>query len=331
MKFKNIFIACGVLFFGAATLTSCGSDDTAYDIDGIAHERVYFANAGVLEEGMVVTTPVGSIVSVKGLFNVRTTKAAAKAMRVALDIDNSLVDAYNKANGTNYLAAPEGTIGMSSDGLTIPSDTVCSADTLKLTVADDKAAQLKDRRGYLVPVVIRSCDADGYRPSLNLSVRYLHIASVETVINDNAGSVPGKQVSKADAKANWKCLSASGAGLSPEGFAGLFGNGWNARWNFGRKEARSSFVVDLGAVHKLTAFTIAGQVITNTVVESSTDNSAWMTLGATKEHKSVGQWYVLYGAISARYLRVTMDLDESFWGWDYDYSSISRFNLAYDD
>ena len=202
MKFKNIFIACGALFFGAAALTSCGSDDTAYDIDGIAHERVYFANAGVLEEGMVVTTPVGSIVSVKGLFNVRATKAAAKAMRVALDIDNSLVDAYNKANGTNYLAAPEGTIGMSSDGLTIPSDTVCSADTLKLTVADDKAVQLKDRRGYLVPVVIRSCDADGYRPSLNLSVRYLHIASVETVINDNAGSVPGKQVSKADAKAN---------------------------------------------------------------------------------------------------------------------------------
>ena len=56
-----------------------------------------------------------------------------------------------------------------------------------------------------------------------------------------------------------------------------------------------------------------------------------MTLGATKEHKSVNQWYVLYGAIPARYLRVTMDLDESFWGWDYDYSSISRFNLAYDD
>lgn len=40
MKLNKLYVACGVLFLGTATLSGC-SDDEAYDVDGSNNNLIY--------------------------------------------------------------------------------------------------------------------------------------------------------------------------------------------------------------------------------------------------------------------------------------------------
>lgn len=54
----------------------------------------------------------------------------------------------------------------------------------------------------------------------------------------------------------------------------------------------------------------------------SEDNANWVDLGdvngkGTYRESWSSQWYVLYGAVNARYVKVEQTLDPSHWGWSY--------------
>lgn len=341
MKPISKILLFGALILGAATITSCSGDDK-YDVDGYSYSRAYFNNARGVVNGSVVNTPVGVITSLNTNIIVKSTGAATNDTHVTLGFDKSLVEKYNANNGTNYAAAPDGAVVLSSNTATIKAGETQSTDTIKATINDMMAAQLTDPNGYLVPVVITAAD-NGLRPSSDAAVTYIHLTYSESCINDDATELIGTQMDLEKAGSEWKLVSSDNFDEST--FSNLFSSdSWDRYFGIKEKKEQASCVIDLGKNYNVSGFTISSDVMKNAYVEISTDQQKWTGLGATADHKAVAiqegwsssYWYVLYAGISARYVRITLDLnlDSYYWqymdySWGKSYVSLQGFNIAY--
>ena len=341
MKPISKILLFGALLTGAAAITSC-SDDEKYDVDGYSYSRAYFANARNVTNGTVVNTPVGVITSLNTDLIVKSTGAAANDAHVTLGFDNSLVEKYNAANGTKYAAAPDGAVVLSGTTATIKAGKLQSTDTIKATINDQMAAQLNDPNGYLVPVVIASAD-NGLRPSSDAAVTYIHLTYSESCINDDATALVGTAMDLSQAASEWKLVSSDN--FDENTFSNLFSDSpWDRYFAIKEKKEQASCVIDLGKNYNVSGFTVSSNVMSNAYVEISTDQQKWTGLGSTADHKSVDiregwnstSWYVLYAGMPARYVRITLTLDQDsyFWGYmDYDwgksYVSLGGFNISY--
>lgn len=341
MKPISKILLFGALLFGAATIMGC-SDDEKYDVDGYSYSRAYFINARGVTNGAVVNTPVGIVTSLNTQFIVKSTGKASNDTHVTLGFDNSLVEAYNAANGTNYAAAPDGAVVLSSTTATIKAGELLSTDTIRASVNEQMAAQLNNPNGYLVPVVIASAD-NGIRPSSDAAVTYIHLSYSESCINDDATELIGTKMDLETAANEWKLVSSDNFDEST--FSNLFSSSsWDRYFGIKEKKPTASCVIDLGKNYNITGFTLSSNVMTNATVEISSDQQKWTGLGTTADHKAVEEregwsstkWYVLYAGISARYVRITMDLDQDSYFWEYlsydwgkSYVSLGSFNITY--
>lgn len=342
MKLKNIIILSGMALLSVMSMTSCG-DDEKYDVDGYSYTRAYFANARGVTNGTVVNTPVGIITSLKANIIVKATAAATGDTHVTLNVDKSLVDKYNEANGTSYLPIPDGAITLSSNSATIKKGALQSTDTIRATINEQMATNLNDPNGYLAPVVITNAD-NGMRPSSDAAVTYIHLTYAESCINDDATELVGTQMNLSQAANEWKLVSSDNFDEST--FSNLFASdSWSRYFGLKEKKDKASCVIDLGKTYNVSGFTISSYVMKNAYVEISTDQQKWTGLGSTSDHKSVDitegwdstPWYVLYAGIPARYVRITLDVDTDSYYWQYlsygdwakAYVSIKGFNITY--
>lgn len=333
MKLLNKIMFGSALLLGALTFTGC-SDDDSYDVDGISYQRVYFDKSTNVATGSVIKTPVGTITSVAADFNVKTTKAPEQDVHVSVAVDNSYVDTYNKANGTHYEALPEGTVTLSTNTLTIPADTTASRDTLHITLSDDKAGAVTSTNGYIIPVVIKSCDGNGYQPSRDLSVRYLTISYLEKSINDDATELLGTALSD-DVLKTFNCIAASN--LDPDGYSDLFGGGWyGSSWSYqDNNNPEASFTLDMQETRKVTGVSVgSNSMLANLKIEVSSDNQTWAELGTTSKLVTIGSswrdrknWAVFFGAIPCRYIRLTQTMSTQS-SWWYYYAEVSGIGIA---
>ena len=107
---------------------------------------------------------------------------------VKFEIDNSLIEAYNKENGTEYLAW---------DGLSIEEAVIVPGENsakIRFNVSD--YSQLET--GYVVPVRIASVEGDGAIVDEESELAYFVICSVAPTIS--GGNVQGTEFTD---KANW--------------------------------------------------------------------------------------------------------------------------------
>lgn len=94
-------------------------------------------------------------------------------------------------------------------------------------------------------------------------------------------------------------------------------------WKFSQMNIdNASFVVDFGAVHKVGAFKMKCNPGKSYRFYLSEDNANWVDLGdvngkGTYSESWSSKWYVLYGAVNARYVKVEQTLDPNHWGWGY--------------
>lgn len=89
-------------------------------------------------------------------------------------IDNSLVDAYNQANGTNYQVAPDGFVSLAATSSLISAGQTTAPFTCKIN--SDKlfdGSELKVAGNLLVPVRITSASLDGI--SVTTEVMYIPV------------------------------------------------------------------------------------------------------------------------------------------------------------
>lgn len=268
----------------------------------------------------VVNTPVGVFGGISAEFLPKAVVSLGVDMSVTLKADMSLVDAYNTEHNTTYKALPNDVVSaLTVEGTTIASTADAATTPIKVSAPDDKAQSLA-LGTYLLPMkpVVK---ANGKEAELDKPV-YVVVNVTQSLINDDATEIVGNEISADD----FTCTAADN--LDADAFS-------TDGWSFTEKKETAGFTLDLGAEHNLTGFLISGDAIKDYTVEVSTDGNTWTSLGNTAGHSgpsvSAGWYsytaYMLYGAMKARYVKVSITPNLDYWGWQYiqwGYCSIDK-------
>jgi hypothetical protein len=217
---------------------------------------------------------------------------------------------------------------------TITSGKTAADPTISVSVPNDVAKALTEP-GYILPLRLQVTYSNGTTQTVENSVAYLVVTTRESLINDDAEGLLGTACSDEVGK-TWKCIGTDAFNAS--GFSGLFtGSSWSRKWGLTTDNSTGYFIVDLGAVHKISAFNISSYVLKNFTVSVSTDGSTYTELGNTDGHSTIyddnwNAWYVLYAGVPGRYVKVNLNFDTSSWAWSYSYyKTIRAFKLAFND
>lgn len=291
----------------AYILVNVSSTDNFISIDGNKT-----SNCGIAK------TPVGTFGSVSAQYGTTIKAAVATDWTSTFEVDNSLVASYNEAHNTEYAALPADALA----ALEITSNVIAKGQTsstanIKVSLPDNIAQALD--KSYIIPLRLKTTYGDKTYQEDN-DVAYILIDVSESLINDDATEVKGTAVT------GMTCIEA--VNLNKDAFA-------TSNWSFLQQSDNASFVVDLGATKNVSSILISSSAMNNAKIELSADNSSWTEVGNTSEHSGprVGSGYytntayVLYGAVPARYVRVTMSLDTNYWGWFYNYCRLDAFNV----
>ena len=307
-------------------ISTLDDKSTAYLVIHTSDEDIASLTGSKTVDCNIVNTPVGVFGGVDSKFTVSLKASVYTDVQLSAEIDNSLIAAYNEENGTSYEALPSDFASVLKVNATTIKPGELSGD-VAVTMDSEKAKQLSG--SYIVPMHIAMTYSDGTKKVFDEPV-YTTIGVKETLINDNATSIPG---TKGDVK-TYSVVSAEN--LDPEEFSGLFSDDWNASWPFLEKKETAAFTVDLGAEKNLVAFNIDNYVGKEYTLYFSNDGNTWKEIGSTAGHDAVydrntyNQAYVMYGAVKCRYIKADMKLDTNSWAWSYgSYAAISALNFYF--
>lgn len=93
--------------------------------------------------------------SIYETITVTGTEEAYTAFEVVLAVDNTLIDAYNEANGTSYEAVPSDIINIENPYMEADATEASGAVYIN---DSDRWANLDSENGYLIPIVVESVD-----------------------------------------------------------------------------------------------------------------------------------------------------------------------------
>lgn len=174
---KNIFKSFLIVFAAASMFAGCSEGPVppykAEQVDPYSVNWTYLRPKNVPTK-VITCTDAGELV---GMFSttdtllsyVQCTKPAPKDIQATFAIDESLIEAYNTANGTNCILLNN--VSLVSNTLTVKAGNYISADTLKITY--DKAAleeyfvTFSEPAEFLVPIVMTSVSDGGTMSETN--------------------------------------------------------------------------------------------------------------------------------------------------------------------
>lgn len=131
--------------------------------------------------GSVAHTPSGSFNGVNAAFDVYTTVFSASGYTVTASVDNSLIDAYNSANGTSYKAIDEALVKIANNPGTIEANANKTTSQFAVSL-EGNLSELTDKSGYLIPVTF---SASGAITSSSRGVVYVIVTPVEELFRSN--------------------------------------------------------------------------------------------------------------------------------------------------
>ena len=153
---KNLFYI-GMFALCGIGLAACG-DDEAYDVYGDPFNRVYTLDNSKTYK--IVQTPISTVSNVDFKWPVKCSRKADGTIKVAVEVDNSLIAAYNEEHGTEFEAMPAGAIVLENAEMTIPAGEMVVADTVHVKLTDDASvlSTLKSEKGYIIPLRLVSAE-----------------------------------------------------------------------------------------------------------------------------------------------------------------------------
>lgn len=296
-------------------ISTLDDKSTAYLVIHTSDEEIASLSGTKTVDCNIINTPVGVFGGVDSKFTVALKASIYTDVQLSAEIDNSLIAAYNEENGTSYEALPSDF----ASALKINAATIKPGELsgdVTVTMDNEKAKQL--RGSYIIPMHIAMTYSDGTKKVFDEPV-YTTIGVKETLINSNPSELVGSDGDHSE----WKCIEATN--FDKESFT-------TYQWKPSAKNiSEGSYIIDFGTVHKVTGFQNVkasswGNVITSYRIYVSEDNSNWVDLGSTDGCNTVyddnwNSWYVLYGAVKVRYVKVevTFNPNASHWRY-YDYS-----------
>ena len=181
---KNLFYI-GVLALCTASLAAC-SDEETYDFPGDSYNRVYMPDKSGTYK--IVQTPISSISNLKFETSLKCTQKASDAIKATVEIDNSMIAAYNEQHKTNYEEMPASALAIENATMTIPAGDMASMDTLRLTMSQDESlvSTLRSPNGYLIPLRLTTTTGGASQPSTNVFSTYLVVTVTEDNVNHEA-------------------------------------------------------------------------------------------------------------------------------------------------
>lgn len=332
MKSKYIF-GVFALALGAMCMTSCDDDDT-YDVVGNPNNLVFADDYSTTTS--VVQIPGATIAGFSLDIPARCNKIAASDIKVTFAVDNSLIDAYNEENGTEYLPLPENTLALTNPTVTIPAGKSKSDDVfgIALTENTDALATIDNEKGYLIPVRIESVQGGQLAASVK-SQTFIVLTVMHTVIDPDA-TADNRRGSLVSDRSGWTVTPASGTTAS--GDLSFWFDGNNRNHSAIESDGDMAVaVVDLGKEYSFDGITASYYYVywgswgydegsfNNTKIYISTNNSDWTSVGVVEAD---GASFVgFYGMVTARYIKIEQPSVEGWYGPEPPSFDCGDFNI----
>lgn len=334
---KNVRLIIYIIY-SIVLLTSCNKEES-YDFPGDTVNRVYVRP--YTGDGFVfMHTPVLSMSSLNYKMPVYVTRVSNEDITVSLAVDNSLVELYNMVNNTEYEAVPDDVLVLENNKVIIPKGSYQSLDSICISANENMISNLRNEKGYLIPIRIMNVEGNGVACSSNLDCVYLIVNTDNRseIINKDAKDTDVSGTLVVNGRINWNAyLDDAGevelTGEIPSMFDG----------DMSTELAISSsnpfyFVIDMQNVYDVTAiysrYLYYGRVEQSTFsegfeLEYSLDKAEWKTLGTVSA--SVGGYFgekniIFYAAVPMRYIRILSPVKSSYTG-DKASLNIGEFNV----
>lgn len=309
-RIRNIFYAIGLLVIGSTTFISCG-DEEQYDFPGDPYNHVYMKNNGGTFQ--FTHTPISHSSTLDFKFPLFCNHRVESGITARIEVDNSLVAAYNAEHETEYAEVPVSALNITNATLSFGAGVFQTADSLHIT-ANDNISELKNGGGYLIPLRITSVEGDDCKIVDNMSTTYIVINVVEDLdkIFDDAtnNDIKGSLVSD---QSGW--IATTNGTVSEGGYYNyqplttLFdGDPSSFSYITNNNNEDLTLDIDMGKAYTFDAIRLAynsfnyGAFTRGMTIQISNDRSSWdMTGTLTKSSADC----IFYSPVTARYIRIT--------------------------
>lgn len=261
-----------------------------------------------LISGKVVHRPIGSTAEFEGAFSVYTTHPSESGYSATLTFDESLVAAYNEANGTTYEVLPSEYVQLTNSTLQIAANENKSDDEATVALTGD-LSKLTATQGYLAAIKLSSSSAAA---SESRGVVYLLVKTETNVIRpiESSADMVGFP---AGGRSSWTA--------DCQDYANLFDGNTGSSISL-ENTAGNSITIDMKSKTLVTGIMFSCSSLSTISFEYSVDGNEYLTAGTptsdewatANESWSRTDYYVsFYNYIEARYLRINFDLSSSSW------------------
>lgn len=305
---KKIFYT-SMLALCVMNFTAC-SDEETYDFTGDPYNHVYLqSNGGTFT---FVHTPVSSISTLDFKLPLYCNHRVTSPFTAKVEVDNSLVAAYNEENNTEYAEVPVSALVLANSVIRFEQGGFVGADTLNITT-NEAMSELRNEKGYIIPLRITSVEGPDCKFVESRSTTYVVInvkEDTDNIYDDAAGDlVTGTLVGD---RSGWTAIVPDGTTYSPSYYGqpeDMFSEGttyWYGRTVNTREEL--PVVINLGKSYTFGGITASYSAYTYTSwtnkskIEISGDGTSWEEVG-TLSNTSVIQ--VFYAPVTAQYIRIT--------------------------
>lgn len=249
----------------------------------------------------VFSTPAGSFGNVSFEQPYEFSGDLNNKATITLVQDNSLVNAYNEAHRTNALAIPDGILEMTKATVTVENGQSTSTDNFSISIAEANLSKLTGSQ-YVIPFKI-STTPEGASSVSDAGEFYMVINVEWRLANEDAtlADLKGTQIPTETMK-TW--TENSGMDINS-----LIDEVRTSNWK------RGTYTIDMKTAYKVTGLKLLtryakGSFSNGVRLEISEDGNQWTDAGLlTNMPRDDAEFdyvnYILYGGVSARYLRIT--------------------------
>ena len=207
MKFdiiKRLLCAAALVM----VFTGCSDDDSMEPNPSIVYIKAGMGNISNFDVKHYVGGGNETNFALK--FPAQVTRPMSSSVSVSIGVDNSLIEAYNIKNETEYSAVPEGAVELVDGMLVVEAGAWASTDSVAITLKDPS---LLVDKSYLLPVKIDGVSSSDYKSSINMNILYAIVTTTTVVIDEGATTIEGVEL----ARDGWEFTATSvGATISGE-------------------------------------------------------------------------------------------------------------------
>lgn len=276
--------------------------------------ELYFAvgNDNVIESALS-TGSFGVFYFDAPAFGLNLSVVSDEAVSGELSVDNSLVDVYNEARGTAFVALPEENLNLTGTNLSVAPGSKTSSSQLTFGLKGDLSA-LDNGSSFLIPITLTTSAAvNEKRGTVYIELKPEVLESILKKVTRTADMV-GSQI----ATATRRNFSADVTNYSR-----LFDNSTSSYVNF-TEHTGNVVTIDMKANYKFSGINVRGYSYVYPSIEKlevSTDGVNFDNLGNVGPDyffMSGTQCYssLLFG-MTARYIRLTFGMESQYWDSGY--------------